>query len=171
MEKPLFTYKPVFSFVGLLDFRAQLRRNEFRILFLVPAAIIGVVMLSAVVFNYKDSTMALFLFGAPLVFTVSAICLYTVSKSNYAKTEYKFFPNRVEFEDGVFATQNNQIKLNDIKEVVLSQETTQQASGLGSVYLITDKSICRGGVEIKDIENYEEAYKKIKQLINSSKSN
>jgi hypothetical protein len=73
---------------------------------------------------------ALAFFGIPLV-------AYVGKKLNYARTEYRFFPDRLEFEEGFFTINQKVIKFKDVKEITLRKSIFQQIYGLGSIYLAT----------------------------------
>jgi uncharacterized membrane protein YdbT with pleckstrin-like domain len=59
--------------------------------------------------------------------------IYTGKKLNYARSEYKFFDDRLEFVEGFFSLSKRVIRLKDIKEVTLRKGLFQRQYGLGSI--------------------------------------
>ena len=120
------------------------------------------------------------IFLLPLVLIIYLIAAYFTNKNNYAQTEYRVFPDMVEFQEGI---SKKQVRFGDVKEIVLHKGSIQKKSNLGSVYLATiptPPSIRNdsfrtlwfaggrdSGIIIKDIENPDQAYEKIKQLVDS----
>src|SRR5438477_6154832 len=75
-------------------------------------------------------------FGALAFFGVPAVA-YFGKKLNYSRTEYRFYADRLEFEEGFFSINKKVIKFRDIKEVTLRKGILQRIYGLGTVYLAT----------------------------------
>lgn len=113
-------------------------------------------------------------FGIPAIF-------YIGKKFNYARTEYRFFSDRLEFEEGFLTINKKIVRYGDVKEVTLRMGVLQRACGLGSVYMAT---LATGGVQtsspfnplsfsnssasgivIRDIENPERVYERIRALV------
>ncbi len=104
---------------------------------------------------------------------------------NYSKTEYQFFDDRVEFEEGFFSQNRKVIKLRDVKEVTLRKGMLQRLYGLGSIYLATQATgnwaspnvfsalgfgnVSASGIIVRDIPDPDEAYQNISQLIDKSR--
>ena len=65
------------------------------------------------------------------VFGIPAIA-YFGKKLNYSRTEYRFFHNRLEFEEGFFSINKKVIKYRDVKEVTLRKGIFQRIYGLGT---------------------------------------
>ena len=117
---------------------------------------------------------ALAFFGIPLV-------VYIGKKFNYARTQYNFFDDRLEFEEGFFTINKKLIKYKDIKEVTLRKGFLQRAYGLGTIYLATEATgsspssgpfyalgfgnVSASGVGVRDVPDPDEAYEKIKAIV------
>jgi uncharacterized membrane protein YdbT with pleckstrin-like domain len=117
-------------------------------------------------------------FGIPLVY-------YIVKKLNYERTEYKFFDDRLEFEEGFFSLNKKVIRLRDVREVTLRKGLLQRLYGLGSVYLATPAtgalsssnafatigfgSVSSSGIIVRDIADPDGIYLKISDLIEKSR--
>jgi hypothetical protein len=122
---------------------------------------------------------ALAFFGIPLV-------SYVGKKLNYARTEYRFFPERLEFEEGFFTINQKVIKFRDVKEVTLRKNIFQRMYGLGSFYLATLATgssagsnvftalgfgnVSASGVGVRDIPNPDEAFEKIRSIVDAHSS-
>ena len=63
----------------------------------------------------RSSQQVLLFFGIPLFF-------YIVKKPNYERTEYKFFDDRLEFEEGFFSLNKKVIKLRDVFNGYMASE-------------------------------------------------
>src|SRR5262249_19812102 len=119
---------------------------------------------------------ALAFFGIPLV-------TYVGKKLNYARTDYRFFPDRLEFEEGFFTINQKVIKFRDVKEVTLRKNIFQRIYGLGSIYLATLATgsspgsnvftalgfgnVSASGVGVRDIPNPDEAFEKIRSIVDA----
>jgi uncharacterized membrane protein YdbT with pleckstrin-like domain len=117
------------------------------------------------------------------VFVAMPVVIYTVKKLNYARTEYRFYADRVEFEEGFFSINKKVVNFRDVKEVTLRKGFLQQFCGLGTVYLLTLAtgvdapvspfarfgfgSVSASGVIVRDIPNPDDAYDAIKKLVNA----
>ena len=170
-----FSLKPVF--VGWITLLYLL---PFQLFFTVWAALFfGGMGKSFGIFPQDSSTPgvvigALAFFGIPLV-------VYVGKKFNYARTEYNFFDDHLEFEEGFFTVNKKLIKYKDVKEVTLRKGFLQQIYGLGTIYLATLATgstgsyspfyalgfgnVSASGIGVRDVPNPDEAYEKIKALV------
>ena len=117
------------------------------------------------------------------MFVAMPVIVYTVKKLNYARTEYRFYPDRVEFEEGFFTINKKVVKFQDVKEVTLRKGVLQQLYGLGTIYLSTLATgvdaptglfnafafgnISASGVSVRDIPNPDDAYDAIKKMVDA----
>ena len=118
-------------------------------------------------------------FGIPFV-------AYLGKKLNYSRTEYRFFPDKLEFEEGCFTINHNVIKLKDVMEVTLRKSIFQRIYGLGSIYLATLATgsssayggsnlfaalgfgnVSASGVMVRDIPHPDEIFEKIRSLVDA----
>jgi uncharacterized membrane protein YdbT with pleckstrin-like domain len=122
---------------------------------------------------------ALAFFGMPLV-------IYLGKKLNYARTEYNFFDDRLEFEEGFFSLNKKVIMLRDVREVTLRKGFFQRPYGLGSIYLGTPATgswsssnafaalgfgnVAASGIIIRDIADPDETYTKITQVVERNRA-
>jgi membrane protein YdbS with pleckstrin-like domain len=108
---------------------------------------------------------ALFFFGLPVL-------IYFAGKRTCAETEYRFYPDRLEYAEGFWTAEQKSIKYRDIKEVHLRRGVVQRKYDLGTIQLSTaSASIMQSsnrsfsGILVHDIPNAQEVYQKIKELI------
>jgi uncharacterized membrane protein YdbT with pleckstrin-like domain len=130
----------------------------------------------------KDSDTPFIFFGALAFFSIPLVA-YIGKKLNYARTEYNFLDDQLEFEEGFFTINRKVIKYRDVKEVTLRKGILQRIYGLGTIYLATLATgsttsfnpfyalgfgnVSASGVGVRDIQNPDEAYEKIKKLVES----
>ncbi len=122
---------------------------------------------------------ALAFFGVPLV-------AYFGKKLNYERTQYTFYEEHLEFEEGYFSRNKKVVKYRDILEVSLRRGILQRTCGLGTIYLATLATgsgprsnpfyafgfgnISASGVGVRDIRDSDAAFEKIRKLIDARKS-
>jgi membrane protein YdbS with pleckstrin-like domain len=130
----------------------------------------------------RDSWRPFVLFGL-LAFVGVPLVAYVGKRLNYARTEYKFFPDRLEFEEGFFTINKKVIKLRDVKEVTLHKNPLQRLYGLGTIYLATLATgsaqpsnafnafgfgnVSASGIGVRDIRSPDEAYEHIRRLVDA----
>jgi len=121
-------------------------------------------------------------FGIPLV-------SYFGKKLNYSRTEYTFYPDRLEFEEGFFSIHKKVIRFKDVKEVSLHKGILQRLYGLGTIYLATLATgsppgsnpfgpfsswaigfgnISASGVSVRDIANPDAEFDKIRRIVDAN---
>jgi uncharacterized membrane protein YdbT with pleckstrin-like domain len=174
----LFSLKPVF--VGWI---ALLRQLPFQLFFTFWAGIFfGGITQSLRIFPPGSFVPTLF-FGGLAFFGVPLVA-YVGKKLNYARTEYKFYPDRLEFEEGFFSINKKVIKFRDVKEVTLNKNIFQRMYGLGTIYLATLATgssaqtnvftalgfgnVSASGVGVRDIQNPDETYERIRSIVDAA---
>jgi uncharacterized membrane protein YdbT with pleckstrin-like domain len=121
-------------------------------------------------------------FGALAFFGIPAVA-YFGKKLNYSRTEYRFFDDRVEFEEGFFSINRKVIKFRDVKEVTLRKGFLQRFYGLGTIYLATLATgsspgfrpfhaigfgnVSGSGLSVSDVQNPDQTFDQIKQLVDA----
>lgn len=129
--------------------------------------------------TFQFSTFAIA--GLIAFVTVPALC-YFGRKLNYAKTDYRFFADHIEFDEGFLTVNKKVVRYSDIKEVTLRMGVLQRMCGLGSVYLATIATggpatsdpfsplslsgASASGIVLRDIANPEREYERIRALVN-----
>jgi uncharacterized membrane protein YdbT with pleckstrin-like domain len=110
---------------------------------------------------------------------------YFGKKLNYSRTDYRFYPDHLEFEEGFFSTNRKVIRFRDVKEVTLHRDIFQRLYGLGSIYLATLATgssqnfnpfmafgfgnVSASGVSVRDIREPDETFEEIRRLIDAHK--
>src|SRR3954453_16971847 len=84
----------------------------------------------------KNSWVPFYAIGA-MVFIAMPLVAYVGKKLNYSRTEYRFYADRLEFDEGFFSINKKVIKFRDIKETTLRKGILQRTYDLGSIYLAT----------------------------------
>jgi len=105
----------------------------------------------------------LFFFGIPII-------AYTAKKKTYAKTEYRFFRDRLEYAEGFWTAENKTVKYDKITETAMRRGIIQRKYDLGTIYLATpatgfQQGRARSGIRLLDIEQPEKVYKAVEKLI------
>jgi uncharacterized membrane protein YdbT with pleckstrin-like domain len=180
-----FSLKPVF--IGWITLLAQLPLQLFLTFW---AALFFGGITSALLLNFEDDFDAgTFFGGAPfrffgaLAFFGIPLVIYFGKKLNYARTEYRFFDDRLEFEEGFFTIRKKEIRYRDVKEITLRKGVFQRLYGLGTIYLATlatgsssDSqpfsnlgmgSVSASGISVRDIRDPDQAYEKIRRIVNA----
>ncbi len=76
------------------------------------------------------------LFGLLAFFGVPVVT-YIGRRLNYSRTEFRFFDDHVEFDEGFFTLNRKVVAYHNVREVTLRKGLLQRPYGLGSVYLGT----------------------------------
>ena len=165
-----FSLKPVF--VGWLALLVQL---PYQLFFTIWAGIFFGTMTVGTLGRFSFA-----LFGVPAFFVVPLVA-YFGKKLNYARTEYRFYDDRLEFDEGFFTINRKVIKYRDIKEVSLRKGVLQRMYNLGTIYLATLATgsssrnnifyglgfgnISASGIGVRDVPDADAAFEKIKALV------
>ena len=132
-DNVVFTVRPVF--VGWITFLLQLPIQLF--LTFWAGGFFGGLTSTLPIFE-RGSWVPFLFFGGIAFFGIPAVA-YFGKKLNYSRTEYRFFHNRLEFEEGFFSINKKVIKYRDVKEVTLRKGIFQRSYGLGTIYLATSQ--------------------------------
>ncbi len=106
---------------------------------------------------------AAFFIGIPFLF-------YFAKKKTYAKTEYRFFRDRLEYSEGFWTVENKTIRYDKITEVSMRRGVIQRKYGLGCIFLATPASgFSQGktasGIVVQDVENPEQVYTLVQDVL------
>ena len=169
--------KPVF--VGWIALLTQLPLQLF---FTVWAALFFGGMITSTGLFPKNSWSAFYVIGA-IVFFAIPIVAYVGKKLNYSRTEYRFYSDRLEFDEGFFSVNKKVIKFRDVKETTLRKGILQRICGLGSIDLATLATgstrntnpfvalgfgnVSASGVIVRDIGDPDDAFDKIRRLVDA----
>ena len=89
-----------------------------------------------------------------------------LNRKNYDATSYKVYNDRIEFEEGFINHKFTTIKMEDVKEVHLTQNFLQKYANLATIKFVTpaNNANTSTGVTFMDIENSNYVYAKLKQI-------
>ncbi len=179
-EQPQFSVRPVF--IGWITFLIQLPLQLF---FTVWAGGFFGGMLQAAGLFPRGSRVPFIVFGALAFFGIPVVA-YLGKKLNYGRTEYRFFTDHLEFEEGFFSINKKVIMFRDIKEVTLRKGVFQRIYGLGTIYLATLATgstgsfnpflalgfgnVSASGINVRDIADPDEAFDKIRSLVDARRA-
>lgn len=129
-------------------------------------------------------------FGAIGFFSVPLVA-YLGKKLNYSRTEYRFFADHLEFEEGFFSINEKVIRYRDVREVTLHKGFFQRFYGLGTIYLATLATgtgpwgtnsggfnpfsalgfgnVSASGVSVRDVPDPDQMFDKIRQLVDAQR--
>ena len=97
----------------------------------------------------------------------------------YKHYEYNFYNTKLEYIDGFLNKEEKELKYKYIREVTMSQNIIERLFGIGKIKVFTNASSGmnngaygnsmknRNGIQIHCVENVEEQYKKVKELIDN----
>jgi len=176
---PTFSIRPIF--IGWITLLIQLPLQLF---FTVWAgAFFGALITSTGLF--PRGSHAPFIFFGLLAFFGIPLIAYFGKKLNYGRTEYRFFPDHVEFEEGFFSVNKKIIRFADVRELTLHKGIFQRIYGLGTIYLATVATgsfqnfnafralgfgnVSASGVSVRDISDPDQTYERIRRLVDASK--
>ena len=173
----MFSVRPVF--VGWITLLYQL---PFQLFFTLWSGVFFGSLVGSLHIFPKDSFIPFAIFGA-IAFLGFPLVAYFVKKLNYARTEYKFSQDRLEFEEGFFNVTEKEIKFREVKEVTLRKNIFQRMYDLGTIYLATDATgssartnvftalgfgnISASGVGVCDIPNPDETFEKVRRIVDA----
>lgn len=112
-----------------------------------------------------------------IVFILYLFISLIVSKMQYDNIRYDFYGNRVEYIDGFLNRERKELKYKYVREVTMSQNVLERLCGIGTIKISTNAfsgsnstrshNSMRGmnGIFIHCVEDVEEQYKIIKQII------
>jgi membrane protein YdbS with pleckstrin-like domain len=134
---------------------------------------------------FPNSLSASYAIGAVAFFAIPVVA-YVGKKLNYSRTEYRFYSDRLEFDEGFFSINKKVIKFRDVKETTLRQGILQRTYGLGSIYLATLATgstgntnpftalgfgnVSASGVIVRDVGDPETTFQKVRQLVDAESS-
>ena len=183
----IFSIRPVF--IGWITLLVQL---PFQLFFTVWAGLFFGGMASGIfgriasaIGLFPRGSSAPFIFFGALAFFGIPLVAYVGKKLNYSRTEYRFFADHLEFEEGFFSINRKTIRFGDVREVTLHKGFLQRIYGLGTIYLATLATgsyrnfnafaalgfgnVSASGISVRDIRNPDEAYEKIRQMVDASR--
>jgi membrane protein YdbS with pleckstrin-like domain len=171
-EKPLFTIKPRYYFSVILP--RSIPVMMFIFLFIGALCFIGSIFFGMAIPSIFDFdgleegvVMVVGLVIGLIATFFSCLGYHFMLAQTYKRSEYRFFSDRTEFYEGFFTIMKKSIEYTKILEVSMTSGVLQQQKNLGSFTLLTAATTVDrpSGLKIPDIENPDENYKKIKQIV------
>jgi membrane protein YdbS with pleckstrin-like domain len=179
-DEVVFSVRPVF--IGWITLLIQLPLQLFFTFW--AGGFFGGLTLATGLFA-RGSWIPFVLFGGLTFIGIPAVA-YFGKKLNYSRTEYRFFTDHLEFEEGFFSINKKVIKYRDVKEVTLRKGIFQRIYGLGTIYLATLATgsnqgfspfvalgfgnISASGISVRDIVNPDSMFEKIRQLVDAQRA-
>jgi membrane protein YdbS with pleckstrin-like domain len=169
--------RPVF--IGWITLLTQLPLQLF--LTLWAALFFGGLASSAGLFS-ANSRFGFYVI-ATIAFVGIPIVVYVGKRLSYSRTEYRFYADRLEFDEGFFSINRKVIKFRDVKETTLRKGFLQRTYDLGSIYLATLATgstrntnpfvalgfgnVSASGVLVRDIPDPDRTFEKVRQLVDA----
>jgi hypothetical protein len=140
---------------------------------------IGVLMVSLMASDQSTvggtvdpTTTMMFIVGGIGFFILGMIIYILYKRTALNHIEYRIFPNRIEYFEGLFTVEQKTVKFVDISEIYLRKGVLQKRYNLGSIFLMSKglnipmlmQRGTLGGMILRDIENPDTIYQKIRQL-------
>ena len=170
-ESPVMKMKP--KFISALSLLIIMPINIFLTIWVtIFFGGIGMAAFNAVGMNFPN--WLTFAIAGGLFFFLFPILVYFVQKKSYSKTDYRFFSDKIEYYEGFFNIEEKSMKYKNVTEVYLRKGIFQKMYGLGTIVLSTPATGTQGGnrsrsgIRVVDIENPDEIYAKVKDLVNKS---
>ena len=117
-------------------------------------------------FSFFLLTHYKFYFYILILILVIASIITIIEKEKYKELVYNFYKTKVEYKSGFLYNEQKELKYENIKEVTLSQDVLERMFNIGTIKLFTSASNNKkNGIYIHCIENVEEQYRIIKQII------
>ena len=133
------------------------------------AYIFSMLILFTVLFQLKLPENLLFsAYGVSyvLLFLLSLMIIVAMDKKNFEVTSYKVYDDKIEFEEGFINHKYKTVKFADVKGIHHEQNFFQRKVGLGTIKFVTAANVgTRTGISFADIENSNEVYLKVKEII------
>lgn len=121
-------------------------------------------------------------FPSTIVTTIAIIAIYIIikmvfEKIQYDDIEYNFYATKVEYKDGFLNKEEKELKYKFIREITMTRNLLERFCGIGTIRIYTNASSNmynrnkhnsmkgKNGIVIHCINNVEEQYKAIKQII------
>lgn len=172
-----FSVRPVF--IGWITLLVQLPLQLF--LTFWAGAFFGGMLMATGLFD-RGSRAPFFFFGAVAFVAIPIIACFG-KWLNYSRTEYRFFDDHLEFEEGFFSINKKVIRFCDVREVTLRKGILQRIYGLGTIYLATLATgsgssfrpftalgfgnVSGSGISVRDIRNPDQTFDSIRQLVDA----
>lgn len=162
--------------------RFQLK-PEFNVLYkLCHNIFLSIIYMVCICFGITNLYKLWFVYPKTLMITIAIMMIYVIAKMifekmQYRDLEYNFYTTKIEYKDGFFNKEEKELKYKFIREITMSQNILQRFCGIGTIRIFTNASSGgyntgnhnnmrgRNGISIHCVENVQEQYRIIKQII------
>lgn len=115
-------------------------------------------------------SVSLFFYIAIATFILFPIINYYIKKKTYLKTKYIFYSDFVEYQEGFWTIETKKVKYKNITESNFVKNIIQRMFDVGTIIFSTPATSdssgkSRSGVFMIDVENPEELYKQVLEII------
>ncbi|MFW9854452.1 MAG: PH domain-containing protein [Candidatus Thorarchaeota archaeon] len=120
-----------------------------------------------------SNTLTMFIGGTIGFFIIGMILYVWYRKTSLDHIEYRIFPNRIEYFEGLFTVEQKTVKFADVSEIYLRKGVFQKRFNVGSIFLTTKggmfpvlgmRGALGGGMALRNIENPDGIYQQLKEL-------
>lgn len=137
------------------------------IICIIAPLILMVIMIE--INSVGDGTSSVISLQCGLILLIILYFIWLVfRKAQYDNYSYDFYNTKVIYKDGFFNKTEKEIRYKHIREVVMRESFFQRFFNLGTIILYTNAETGYGnGIYIQNIENVNDTYKKIKEIIDN----
>jgi len=153
-------------------------KPEFNMLYqLLGATWSGLIVLLFIAYFITGFALLIYFPIIPIVFLVIYIAIKLIfGKMQYNNLQYNFYTTKVEYVDGFLNKEQKELKYKYVREVTMSQSILERICNIGTIKVFTNASSGygsgshnsmkgRNGLYIHCVENVQEQYQAIKQII------
>lgn len=109
----------------------------------------------------------LIIIGIPLLKVIITLVKSVFDKRQYENYVYTFYSDRVIFRDSFLNISEKELKYKNIREITKRQSFIQKCFNIGNIVLFSNAETgLAGGVFMINIEDVDNVYKQIKEIIN-----
>ena len=155
----------------ILDTEVQLRvKSKFKFWYMI-LPYLSIYTIVILVFSLIMSVISIdvgcwtFLIGFSILVIVLLIKA-ALNKKQYDSFCYDFYKTKIAYRDSFLNLSEKEVKYKNIREVTMRQTFVQRYFNIGDIILRTSaESGYRNGINILNVENVQDVYKKVKSII------
>lgn len=153
-------------------------KPEFNMLYQILSAIwSGIIVLFFIGYFITGIPLLIYFPIIPIGFLLIYVVMKLIfGKMQYDNLQYNFYTTKVEYVDGFLNKEQKELKYKYVREVTMSQSILERICNIGTIKVFTNASSGygsgshnsmkgRNGLYIHCVENVQEQYKTIKQII------
>ena len=151
-----------------IKFQVKTKFNiSYELIQLLPIAIYCTVIVFCV-FLYCKRYMKNYYVVLLSTLSIMLLCIIIeiiIQKVRYKKINYNFYTTRVEYCRDFLGEEEKELSYKNVKEVVMHQNVIEKIFNIGTIKIYTNASGKDNGIHIYYVENVQQQYKIIKQII------